>query len=121
VREESRLEKIRRLVDDRIVQACEQLRMAIRARQRLACLYNEHVLVFCPQLLGHRADGPHVLAFVVAGDPAVTGERLRSPRRWRWLSVADMWGVSGTYGPWIAAPRHTRPALDGLTVDVELP
>jgi hypothetical protein len=115
----SRLAHVRRLLDDRILHACEQLRTAMRQKERLVCLYDEQVLVICPQLLGHRPEGPYVLAFVVAGDAATAGERARSPRRWRWLPVADMWGLFRTKGPWISAPRHTRPPLEDLTVELD--
>jgi hypothetical protein len=116
---ETRIRRIQRMVDDRLVQACEQLRIAMRQHERLACLYAEQVLVFCPQILGHRPDGPYVLAVVIAGDPDLRQEGLRSPRRLRWLSVADMWGLFRTPGAWVSAPRHGLPAIDNFTVETE--
>ncbi len=111
--------RVRSWVDDRILLGCTQVVQAIRRKDRLICLYRGQVLLFCPQLLGHRPGGPVVLAFVLAGDPALRDAGRQSPARWRWLSVADMWGLVPMSGPWVAAPASTRPSLEHVIVELE--
>ncbi len=108
-----------RLIDARIARATEQIREAIQQRERLVCLYNAQLFLFCPHLMGFRPDGPYVLAFVVGGDPILGHESLHSPKRWRWIPVADMWGLCPTDGSWQSAPPQTRPPIDDFTVEVE--
>ncbi len=117
VREAGR-RRTRSVFDERMLHACTRVVEAIRRKDRLVCLYQGQVLLFCPQLLGHRPGGPMVLAFVLAGDPALRNAGRHAPMRWRWLSVADMWGVVPTPGPWMAAPAETRPPLD-VIVELE--
>jgi hypothetical protein len=112
-------ERHSRLIDARITRASELIRDAIAQRERLVCLYNAQLFLFCPHLLGYRPDGPYVLAFVVGGDPALGQESVRSPRRWRWIPVADMWGLCRTDGSWHSAPEQTRPPIDDFTPEVE--
>ncbi len=118
VREGAR-RRIRSVADERILHGCTHVVRAIRRKDRLVCVYQGQVLLFCPQLLGHRPGGPVVLAFVLAGDPAVRDAGRHAPERWRWLSVADMWGLVPTTGPWVAAPAPTRPSLEHVLVELE--
>jgi hypothetical protein len=105
--------------EERILRTCQLLREAIGQRQPVMAFHNDCLITFCPHLLGQRPDGPYVLAFVVTAELALAAERLRSPRRWRWLAAADLRGATPGLGPWLSSPRHTRPRLEDFPAEVE--
>src|SRR5512138_884737 len=84
---------------------------AIRDRQRVLARHGGRLIVFCPHLLASRSDGDYVLAFVITAELALVAEKLSSPKRWRWLRVADLAGMDTVAGSWRTAAPSSQPPL----------
>jgi hypothetical protein len=104
---------------ERLATVSAVLREALRRKRQVLAGYRDALIAFCPHVLGDRGDGPCVLAFVVLAEPALVAEGWRSPKRWRWMRVSDLGWAMLRRGPWWSPPGHTRPSLDGLTVELE--
>ncbi len=98
---------------------CKVVREAVRTKQSLTACYRGTTIIFCPHALGQDRSGSVVLAFLLTVEPTFVAERMRSPRRWRWLSVAELEEVAVAGTRWWSAPGHTRPRLAGCRIEVE--
>lgn len=105
---------------ERVECTCAVLREALRSKVQVLAVHQDLVITFCPHVIAQGADGPYVLAFLVTAERSLLPEKFRSPRRWRWLRVADISWATTKGGNWLGAPPSTRPLLDGITVDLEV-
>ena len=98
----------------------ETLREAIRHKRRVFCWHAPGLMAFCPHVLGRRADGHYVLAYLIVWDKLYAKGTRVSARRWRWLKLSEIRSPHAARGEWWTAPRATRPPLQGLSVELEV-
>ncbi len=98
--------------------ARQLLREALLRKEQVLGYHKERLTVFCPHALASGPGGEYVLAFIIIGEPD-PGADFTSPKRWRWLRLADLRPTARRAGLWFSAPRETRPLLGSVIVELE--
>ncbi len=96
----------------------DRIREAIQSKTQIVAYRRKCFLIFCPHALASSVGGFYVLAFVILGGTA-DDEDFHSPRRWRWIPVSELAGVTEREGYWFSAPRDSRPRLYAATIEFE--
>jgi hypothetical protein len=89
---------------------------AMRAKQRVVCLYKGHLRVLCPVVLGHTRGEERALTYQCGGD---SSSGLPPAGEWRCLSLERVAGAHLQDGDWIVGGEsHTWP--QGRVEEVDL-
>ncbi len=95
------------------------LRTAILQREQVVAFRNGRPVTFCPHALASGPNGLYVLAFMIAGEGHVLDDGFASPKRWRWIALAELGTVMRRPGDWFSAPPDSRPLLRSVSILVE--
>jgi hypothetical protein len=104
-------------------QKYDLIRNAVLARFSLSALYEGHLRLFSPFVLGRKAGDPHVLAYQFGGTSHKKLAPDGSPENWRCLRVSELTELNLLPGAW-HGPRKGRSAqhcIDQVDVSASRP
>lgn len=85
---------------------------AIETKTPISAIYDGHVRVLCPHVVGHKNDVLNMLAYQSGGESSSGPVRVGSGhiQNWRCMQVAKLKDVSFTSGDWATAENHSTPS-----------
>ncbi len=95
------------------------LRTAILQREQVVAFRNGGPVTFCPHVLASGPNGLYVLVFMIAGEAQIQDEGFSSPKRWRWIALAELGTAMRQPGTWFSGPPDSRPLLRSVSILVE--
>lgn len=104
-------------------QTIDLIIQSIETKTPITAIYDGHLRILCPHVMGHKNNVLNVLAYQSGGESSSGLVALGSGhiRNWRCMQVAKLQDVSLTSADWATADNHSAPSqcVDQIVAQVK--